>query len=146
MQYILFSILFQFWKCQWETWMTRRLSCLLFFFLIFKITAWFHRINLFVCVLTHSVALSWPSSLWYRNQSYDLQSKSIGWFLWKDLLHERVNWHFVLLGINIYFCLISGSILFIILEVSMWSVLLKKVIRVTHSHFLPSFTPKLTVA
>ena len=35
-------------------------------------------------------------SLSYRNQSLDLQSKSMGWFLCdKDLLHERVNSFYV---------------------------------------------------
>ena len=36
--------------------------------------------------------LSWQSSLSYRNQSIDLQSKTLDWFLYdRDLRHERVN-------------------------------------------------------
>ena len=37
--------------------------------------------------------LSWQRSLSYRNQSIDLLSKSLDWFLYdKDLRHERVSW------------------------------------------------------
>ena len=33
-------------------------------------------------------------SLSYKNQSIDLQSKSMGWFLYdRDLRHERVKYH-----------------------------------------------------
>ena len=36
--------------------------------------------------------LSWQSSLSYRNQSTDLQSKSMDWFLYdRELHHERVK-------------------------------------------------------
>ena len=36
--------------------------------------------------------LSWWTSLSYRNQSFDLQSKSMDWFLYdRDLHHERVK-------------------------------------------------------
>ena len=36
--------------------------------------------------------LSWRRSLLYRNQSIDLQNKSMDWFLYdKNLRHERVN-------------------------------------------------------
>ena len=39
-----------------------------------------------------SLTLSWRRSLWCRNQSIDLQSKSMDWFLYhRDLRHERVN-------------------------------------------------------
>ena len=38
------------------------------------------------------LSLSRPRSLSYRNQSIDLQSKSMEWFLYdKDLRHERVK-------------------------------------------------------
>ena len=38
------------------------------------------------------LTLSWRKPLSYRNQSTDLQSKSIDWFLYNnDLRHERVN-------------------------------------------------------
>ena len=41
------------------------------------------------------LTLSWRRSLWYRNQSIDLQSKSMDWFLYdNDLSHERVNHSF----------------------------------------------------
>ena len=40
------------------------------------------------CALT----LSWRKSLSYRNQSIDLQTKSMDWFLYnRNLRHERVN-------------------------------------------------------
>ena len=48
-------------------------------------------------ILMNELALSWRSSLSYRNQSIDLQSKSMDWFLYdRDLRHERVNeyWQF----------------------------------------------------
>ena len=36
--------------------------------------------------------LSWRRSLLYRNQSIDLQNKSMDWFLYeKNLCHERVD-------------------------------------------------------
>ena len=38
------------------------------------------------------LTLSWRRSLPYRNQSIDLQSKSVDWFLYdRDFLNERVN-------------------------------------------------------
>ena len=38
------------------------------------------------------LTLSWRRSLSYRNQSIDLQSKSVNWFLYlRGLHHERVN-------------------------------------------------------
>ena len=38
------------------------------------------------------LTLSWRRSLSYRNQSIDLQSKSVDWFLYDNgLRHERVN-------------------------------------------------------
>ena len=38
------------------------------------------------------LTLSWRRPLSYRNQSTDLQSKSMDWFLYdNDLRHERVN-------------------------------------------------------
>ena len=38
------------------------------------------------------LTLSWRRSLLYRNQSIDLQIKSMDWFLCdRDLRHERVN-------------------------------------------------------
>ena len=37
--------------------------------------------------------LSWRRPLSYRNQSFDLRSKSMDWFLYdKGLRHERANW------------------------------------------------------
>ena len=39
-----------------------------------------------------SLTLSWPGPLSYRNQSIDLQSKSMDWFLYDNgPRHERVN-------------------------------------------------------
>ena len=62
--------------------------------------------------MTRSLTLSWRRSLSYRNQSIDLQSKSMDWVLYdRDLRHERVNkplmFHFSLilsdvLAANIY--------------------------------------------
>ena len=45
------------------------------------------------CMRMKSVLyLSWQRSLLYRNQSIDLQNKSVGWLLYgKNLRHERVN-------------------------------------------------------
>ena len=41
------------------------------------------------------LTLSWRRALSYRNQSIDLQSKSIDWFLYNNgLCHERVNRHY----------------------------------------------------
>ena len=38
------------------------------------------------------LTLSWRRPLSYRNQSIDLQSKSVDWFLYDNSLrHERVN-------------------------------------------------------
>ena len=38
------------------------------------------------------LTLSWRRPLSYRNQSIDLQSKSVDWFLYDNgLRHERVN-------------------------------------------------------
>ena len=43
-------------------------------------------------LLFSSLTLSWRGPLSYRNQSIDLQSKSMDWFLYdNDLRHERVN-------------------------------------------------------
>ena len=45
----------------------------------------------------HIRTLSWRRPLWYRNKSIDLQSKSVDWFLYNGLRHERVKdsypWH-----------------------------------------------------
>ena len=39
-----------------------------------------------------TLTLSWQRSLSYRNQSVDLESKSVDWFLYDSKLrHERVN-------------------------------------------------------
>ena len=47
---------------------------------------WDESINWFIFL-----ALSWQRSLSYRNQSIDLQSQSVDWFLYdRDLRHERV--------------------------------------------------------
>ena len=47
------------------------------------------RLQISLLILT----LSWPSFLSYRNQSIDLQSKSMDWFLYdRYLRHERVKW------------------------------------------------------
>ena len=43
-------------------------------------------------VYLYCLTLSWRRPLSYRNQSIDLQSKSMDWFLYDtDLRHERVN-------------------------------------------------------
>ena len=40
----------------------------------------------------NTLTLSWPMYLSYRNQSTDLLSKSMDWFLYdRDLCHEKVN-------------------------------------------------------
>ena len=45
-----------------------------------------------VAIVSVLLALSWGRSLSYRNQSIDVQSKVMDWFLYdRDLLHERVN-------------------------------------------------------
>ena len=42
--------------------------------------------------IAHSLNLSWRRLLSYRNQSIDLRSKSVEWFLYDNgLSHERVN-------------------------------------------------------
>ena len=42
---------------------------------------------------THWLTLSWRRPLSYRNQSIDLRSKSMDWFLYDNgLLHERVKY------------------------------------------------------
>ena len=42
----------------------------------------------------HWLTLSWRRSLSYRNQSIDIQSTPIDWFLYdRDLRHERVKTH-----------------------------------------------------
>ena len=42
--------------------------------------------------ILHDLTLSWRRPLSYRNQSIDLPSKSMEWFLYdNDLRHERVN-------------------------------------------------------
>ena len=46
-----------------------------------------------ILLITWWLILSWRRPLSYRNQSIDLQSKSMDWFLYdNDLRHERVNW------------------------------------------------------
>ena len=43
-------------------------------------------------VTWNGLILSWWRSLSYRNQSIDLQTKSMDWFLYdRDLRHERVK-------------------------------------------------------
>ena len=50
-------------------------------------------------LISASLTLSWRRSLSYRNQSIDLQSKSMAWFLYDNgLRHERVNYHESLSG------------------------------------------------
>ena len=39
------------------------------------------------------LTLSWRRPLSYRNQSTDLLHKSMDWFLYNGLRHERVKWH-----------------------------------------------------
>ena len=46
---------------------------------------WLKKIN-------RALSISWWMSLSYRNQSIDLQNKSMEWFLYdRDVPHERVN-------------------------------------------------------
>ena len=72
-------------------------------------------------VVIMSLTLSWRRPLSYRNQSIDLQSKSMNWFLFDNgLPHERVNVKFehiqqiqivfLLLSLNRY--LFAGSKIF----------------------------------
>ena len=45
-------------------------------------------------LISASLTLSWRRPLSYRNQSIDLQSKSMAWFLYDNgLRHERVNFN-----------------------------------------------------
>ena len=56
-----------------------------------KIFSWF-LVNSNLTLLLKASTLSWRRPLSYRNQSIDLQSKSVNWFLYdKDLHHERVK-------------------------------------------------------
>ena len=46
----------------------------------------------FTYCLSQKINFSWRKSLSYRNQSIDLQSKAVDWFLYdRDLRHERVR-------------------------------------------------------
>ena len=68
-------------------------------------------------LITTGITFSWLRSLSYRNQSIDLQSKSVDWFLHdKDLHHERVNsfwlWFFPILLKN-YEYLSNGGIIWV---------------------------------
>ena len=50
-------------------------------------------IKMFFIVIFFVLTLSWRRSLSYRNQSIDLQSKSLGWFLYdRDFRHKKVKW------------------------------------------------------
>ena len=54
----------------------------------------FSMMKLSICVLVvvNRLTLSWQRPLSYRNQSIDLQSKSLDWFLYDNSLrHERVK-------------------------------------------------------
>ena len=48
--------------------------------------------DVFTYCLSQKINFSWRRSLSYRNQSIDLQSKAVDWFLYdRDLRHERVR-------------------------------------------------------
>ena len=49
-------------------------------------------------LIYNHLTLSWQRPLWYRNQSIDLPSKSMDWFLYDNgLRHERVKFYLVLI-------------------------------------------------
>ena len=50
------------------------------------------KIKLLIKLLKSTLTLSLQRPLSYKNQSYDLRSKSMGWFLYDNgLRHERVK-------------------------------------------------------
>ena len=50
------------------------------------------KLSICVLVVVNRLTLSWQRPLSYRNQSIDLQSKSLDWFLYDNSLrHERVK-------------------------------------------------------
>ena len=87
-------------------WLARKLACWFKVMLRFKVmifdrkTVRKRKENRFDCFFIYmignlklrSLTLSWRRSLSYRNQSIDLQSKWMNWFLYdSDFCHERVN-------------------------------------------------------
>ena len=53
----------------------------------------FHLFNLHSVTFPFNLTLSWRGPLLYRNQSIDLQGKSVDWFLYDNgLRHERFNY------------------------------------------------------
>ena len=72
------------WQNGWSVRITSYLLLLFFFFC--------SRNNLKFQAKLIQLTLSWRRPLSYRNQSIDLQSKSMDWFLYdRDLRHERVK-------------------------------------------------------
>ena len=67
----------------------------LFFHYNFKKFAFCFNRNFFIDIKLNRIeflTLSWRRPLSYRNESLDLQSKSVDWFLYdNDLHHERVG-------------------------------------------------------
>ena len=50
-------------------------------------TIWKHKVSVYI---HNSLTLSWRRPLSYRNQSVDLRSKSMGWFLYDNGLHHEM--------------------------------------------------------
>ena len=75
------------------------------FFIILK--SWLHKASFFVGEwFGWTLIFLWGKSLSYRNQSIDLFSKSMDWFLYdRDLRHERVKVRPVILQyyINLFY-------------------------------------------
>ena len=69
-------------------------------------------------IINVALTFSWRTSLSYRNQSIDLQRKSMDWFLYnKDLRHERVKSRFIMLWLIIKFWFVYWSSIFLFLGI-----------------------------
>ena len=71
----------------------------------------YYMTDLFSC--TQLINFFMMGSLSYRNQSTDLQSKSMGWFLYdRDLHHERVKYFLI----HLFHCFIYSTVDLVILS------------------------------
>ena len=78
-------------KCKFYDWLLIRQ---IWFVLILF---WLNDESVHQCEQTAYLTHSWRRPLSYRNQSIDLQSKSMDWVLYdNDLRHERVKWYYEL--------------------------------------------------
>ena len=74
---------------------------------------WRALITRLTCSHTQLINFFMMGSLSYRNQSIDLQSKSMGWFLYdKDLHHERVKYFLI----HLFHCFIYSTVDLVILS------------------------------